>query len=176
VFSQGRIPEAIVTEKPIRVCTGWEQASSRLNAQIDARVFGGVGTCPGLKIDGGGLKRLNDVIEHESITKAALTSPLRALYKQHIRIFILTTHTLPSQEHTQSTRCTEHTACARLARLRRRRFRTRPLRRPRRRADVSLARPTLVRHATNVCALRVFSTVSSTLAGCSILTCHRRHR
>jgi hypothetical protein len=122
-----------------------------------------------------GAKWLSDVIEHESITKAALTSPLRAFYKQYIRIFIFTTHTLFSHKHTQSTRCTEHTACARLARLRRRRFRTRPLRRPRRRADVSLARPTLVRHATNVCALRVFSTASSTLAGCDIFTCHRRH-
>jgi hypothetical protein len=42
-----------------------------------------------------GAKWLSDVIEHESITKAALTSPLRAFYKQYIRIFILTTHTLP---------------------------------------------------------------------------------
>jgi hypothetical protein len=52
---QGRIPEAIVTEKPIGACTGWEQASSRLDAQIDARVVWWSRDVPGPQIDGGGL-------------------------------------------------------------------------------------------------------------------------
>lgn len=95
----------------------------------------------------------------------ALTSRPGAL-RRTTRLQILPLEIFPAASpysHIQPPRCIGHTACARLARRRRRRFRTRRLPRPRQRADASLARPTLVRHATNFYALLLSITPSQRL-------------
>jgi hypothetical protein len=93
---------------------------------------------------------------HKSVVLTSLD--LRSVKTTHPTSRLAILHTLPSLTYPpQLTRCTELTACALRAPRRRRRFRARPLRRPRQRAAVSSERPTSVRHATNLYASYTFS-------------------
>jgi hypothetical protein len=145
---------ATVCTVPIGSCTGHRSAPLRSDAQNDARCL----------VETGRARASRSLISYVTVpldpkytTKpylsASCTCPTTpsASYPQNI-----STSPLPNN-CTQPTRCTEHTACARLARLRRRRSRTHPLLRRRQRLDGSSARLTLVRHAVHLLRILLLS-------------------